>query len=433
MALSSNRSLYVFAHLDGEFVPAGKLDLIEHGNQLAASTFAYGQRYIERPNSLEIDPVGLSLRDKNNVRGKRLVPPNGLAFFGGIRDATPDAWGRRVIESRHQVPANSLPESTYLLEAGSERVGALDVRKSLTEPANIVRGSIHSLAYLMEAAERVEAGLNIPESLAEIFVTGSGLGGMRPKVSVRDDDQVLWLAKFASHNDHLIDVPMIEHATLQLAQLAGLNVPENKLICVQNKNVLLICRFDRTLAGSEIGAEIRHHMVSALTLLACDELDSPTKSYMDIASAMRRYGAAAFIKADIEELYARMVFNIMVSNDDDHLGNHAFLWDVALRGWYLSPLYDVMPRATLASERFLYLGIGPKGRLADLDNAYAAKERFGLLGADALRVIDRVWRTVRQWKVHFENFGVPMEQIERIAPAFRHIDDVSSKDLRKQL
>jgi len=437
MALSSNRSLYVFAHLNSEFVPAGKLDLIEHGNQLAASTFAYGQRYIERPNSLEIDPVGLSLRDKSNVRGKLLVPPNGLSFFGGIRDATPDAWGRRVIESRHQVPANSLPESTYLLEAGSERVGALDVRESLIAPTNIVRGSIHSLAYLMEAAERVEAGLNIPESLAEIFVTGSSLGGMRPKVSVRDDNQVLWLAKFASYNDHLIDVPMIEYATLQLAQLAGLKVPEIRLICVQNKNVLLIRRFDRTWAGSEVGAdkpvEIRHHMVSALTLLACDELDSPTKSYMDIASAMRRYGATAFIKAGIEELYARMVFNIIVSNDDDHLRNHAFLWDPALRGWCLSPLYDVMPRATLASERFLHLGIGPKGRLADLDNAYAAKERFGLLGADALGVINRVWRTVRQWKVHFENFGVPMEQIERIAPAFRHIDDITSTALRKQL
>ena len=437
MALSSSRSLYVFAHLDGECVPAGKLDLIEQGNQLAASTFAYGQRYIERPNTLEIDPVGLSLRDKSSVRGKLLVPPNGLTFFGGIRDATPDAWGRRVIESRHQVPANSLPESTYLLEAGSERVGALDVRESLTAPTHIARGSIHSLVYLMEAAERVEAGLSIPASLAEIFLTGSGLGGMRPKVSVRDDDQVLWLAKFASHSDHLIDVPMIEYATLQLAQRAGLKVPETHLISVQNKNVLLLRRFDRTWVDSKIDAdkpiEIRHHMVSALTLLACNELDSPTKSYIDIVSAIRRYSPVPFIKADIEELYARMVFNIMVNNDDDHLRNHAFLWHAALRGWCLSPLYDVMPRATLASERFLHLGIGPKGRLADLDNAYAAKERFGLLGADALKVIDRVWQTVRQWKVHFENVGVPLEQIERIAPAFRHIDDVSSTDLRKQL
>lgn len=111
--------------------------------------------------------------------------------------------GRRVIESRHQVPANSLPESTYLLEAGSERIGALDVRESLTAPANIARGSIHALTYLMEAAERIEEGLDIPESLAEIFITGSGLGGMQPKVSVRDDNQILWLAKFASQTDHL--------------------------------------------------------------------------------------------------------------------------------------------------------------------------------------------------------------------------------------
>jgi len=433
MATASIRSLYVFAHLDGGFLPAGKLDLTEQGNQLVASSFAYGQRYLERPNALEIDPVGLSLRDKSAVRAKLLVPPNGLAFFGGIRDATPDAWGRRVIESRHQVPANSLPESTYLLEAGSERVGALDVRESLTSPAGVARGSIHSLAYLMEASERIEAGLPIPESLVDIFVAGSGLGGMRPKVSVRDDDQHLWLAKFASNNDHLLDVPMIEHATLQLARLAGMTVPETRLLQVQNKNALLIHRFDRTWTHADKPLEIRHHMVSALTLLACDEIDSPNMSYMDIVGAMRRYAAATCLKADIEELYGRMVFNILVSNDDDHLRNHAFLWDIAVRGWRLSPLYDVMPRASVASERFLHLGVGPKGRLADLDNAYAAKERFGLLGADALRIIDQVWRIVRQWKLHFEAFGVSAEQIDRITPAFRHIDDVSSIDLRKLL
>ncbi|GBU15587.1 hypothetical protein AwPolaro_09650 [Polaromonas sp.] len=433
MATASIRSLYVFAYLDGGFLPAGKLDMTEQSNRLVACSFAYGQRYLERPNALEIDPVGLSLRDKSAVRAKLLVPPNGLAFFGGIRDATPDAWGRRVIESQHQVPANSLAEATYLLEAGSERVGALDVRESLTSPANVARGSIHSLAYLMEAAERIEAGLPIPESLVDIFVAGRGLGGMRPKVSVRDDDQHLWLAKFASNNDRLLDVPMVEHGTLRLAQLAGLTVPETRLLQVQNKNVLLIRRFDRTWTHADKALEIRHHMVSALTLLACDELDSPNMSYMDIVGAMRRYAATTGLKADIEELYGRMVFNILVSNDDDHLRNHAFLWDIDARGWRLSPLYDVMPRASVASERFLHLGVGPKGRLADLDNAYAAKERFGLLGTDALRIIDQVWRIARQWKLHFEAFGVSTEQIERIAPAFRHIDEVSSAELRKLL
>lgn len=427
------RSLYVFAHLDGGFAPAGKLDLTEQAKPLAASAFAYGQRYIDRPNALEIDPVGLSLRNKDDVRGKRLVPPNGLTFFGGIRDAAPDAWGRRVIEARHRAPANSLPESTYLIEAGSERVGALDVRESLDAPAHLARGSIHALDYLIDAAERIEAGLPIPAALADIFMAGSGLGGMRPKVTVRDDDQVLWLAKFASRHDHLIDVPMIEHATLRLGALAGLSVPESQLTRVRNKNVMLIRRFDRSWTTDARAIEIRHHMVSALTMLACDELDSPNKSYMEIVDVMRRYCGTAFIKVDIAELYARMIFNILVSNDDDHLRNHAFLLDSQTRGWRLSPVYDVMPRATLASERFLHLAVGPKGRLADLDNAYAAKERFGLLGSDALQIMDRVWRTVRQWKAHFESFDVPLEQIERIAPAFRHIDTISSPELRRQL
>ncbi|CAN6132743.1 HipA domain containing protein [Methylophilaceae bacterium] len=437
MSTTAKQSLFVFAHLDGEFVPAGKLDLIEQGHQLIASTFAYGQRYIDRANAIEIDPVGLSLSDKDKVRGKLLIPPNGLAFFGGLRDATPDAWGRRVIESRHKVPANSLAESTYLLEAGSDRIGALDVRMSLSAPPHATQGSIHSLAYLMEAAERIELGLQIPESLAAIFLAGSGLGGMRPKVSVRGGDEVLWLAKFSSQHDHQLNVPALEHATLKLAQLASLNVPETRLVSIQNKQALLIRRFDRSYVDAGTLAhhhkEIRHPMISALTLLACDELDSPSKSYTDMVSAIRRHGATACIKADIEELYARMIFNIMVSNDDDHLRNHAFLWDAALLGWRLSPLYDVMPRATLASERFLHLGIGPKGRLATLDNAYASKERFGLSDADALRVIDRVCRIVRQWRVTFESLAVPLRQMDLIAPAFRHIDDVSSPNLRQRL
>ena len=436
MAISASRSLYVFAHLDGEFVPAGKLDLIEQGTQVVASSFAYGQRYLERVNAQEIDPLGLSLRDKNAVRGKLLLPTAGLNFFGGIRDAAPDAWGRRVIEARHKAPANSLPESTYLLEAGSERIGALDVRESLTTPGRYGSGSIQSLAYLMEAAERIESGLAVPERLAEIFVSGSGLGGMRPKVSVRDEQRNVWLAKFASRHDHLTDVAMIEQATLQLARRAGLNVPENRLIRVNNKSVLLIRRFDRGWTASKTApdnpVEVRHHLISALTLLACDESDSPTKSYMDIVAAMRRYCAAPCIKADVEELYARMVFNILVSNDDDHLRNHAFLWD-ASAGWRLSPLYDVMPRASLATERYLHLGIGPQGRVANLDNAYAAKDRFGLLPADAARLIDQVLRTVRRWKTHFASCGVSAQQIEAIAPAFRKLDEVASAALRKRL
>ena len=128
-----------------------------------------------------------------------------------------------------------------------------------------------------------------------------------------------------------------------------------------------------------------------------------------------------------------MVYNILVSNDDDHLRNHGFVCDASLPGWRLSPLYDVMPRPSLAFERQLHLGVGKQGRSATLDNAMTAKEAFSLSETEAVTVIAEVWERVREWRVYFEQYGVPAAEIEKIAPAFRHIDDVSSAKLRRQL
>ena len=153
---ATEQRLYVFAYIDTHLAPCGQLTLTEDGEKLLASTFAYGTRYLERPGALEVDPVSLSLRDKNAVRGKALFPPNNLSMFGGIRDAAPDAWGRRVIESRLKVPANSLPESTYLLHAGSQRVGALDIRPSRNSDSTLGYGTWDNLQYLMEDAQRID-------------------------------------------------------------------------------------------------------------------------------------------------------------------------------------------------------------------------------------------------------------------------------------
>ena len=139
------------------------------------------------------------------------------------------------------------------------------------------------------------------------------------------------------------------------------------------------------------------------------------------------------IRQDNRELFERLIFNIFVTNDDDHLRNHGFIWDPRLPGWRLSPLYDVMPRATLASERRLHLGVGPEGRNATLDNAFAGREIFTLSTESANRSVARIWQIVREWKVHFEQYNVPADQIEKIAPAFRHIDEVSTPALRKLL
>src|ERR1700740_3235527 len=194
---ATEQKLYVFTYLDTEWVPCGQLTLSEDGAKLSASTFAYGLRYLQRPGAVEVDPVSLSLRDMDAVRGKALFPPNNLPSFGGIRDAAPDAWGRRVIESRLKVPANSLPESAYLVHAGSQRVGALDVRSSRDSSATPGFGTWNNLEYLMEAAQRIDEGLPVPAALEEIFAEGSALGGARPKATVRDDDRVLWLPKFS--------------------------------------------------------------------------------------------------------------------------------------------------------------------------------------------------------------------------------------------
>ena len=243
----------------------------------------------------------------------------------------------------------------------------------------------------MDAAERIEEGLPIPAHLEAIFMDGTGLGGARPKASVRDASGVLWLAKFSSRTDRF-DIPAIECAALRLAAAAGLTVPPVMVQTLGARKVMLIRRFDRYWAepGKALGVatdlmsiqpeigKVEHRLgfVSGLTLVGCDETESRTKAYADLAQAVRNYCHPSVIRADNEEFFKRMIYNIFVSNDDDHLRNHGFVWEPRLAGWRLSPLYDVLPRATHATERFLHLGVGPQGRLATLDNALVVDDNY---------------------------------------------------------
>lgn len=441
----ATRNLYVFAHLADGFVPAGRLTLSETPREVASSSFAYGTRYLRRPRRFEIDPVGLSLA--NAVDGVELFPPNGLAQFGGIRDAAPDAWGRRVIEAQRRVPANSLLESEYLIAAGSDRVGALDVRESLTTQERLGASPERSLGYLLEASERIEAGEPLPASLGELFGSGPTAGGARPKASVRDEHGLLWLAKFPSRTDPF-DITRTEWATLKLAARCGLTVPAVRMVEFGDKPVMLIRRFDRYWAESVDPAQVailhethpggerleyRLPFVSGLTLLACDELESPTKGYADLAHAIRAYAHPSVIRQDNREIFARMVFNIMVSNDDDHLRNHGFLRDPRLSGWRLSPLYDVVPRPGVATDRQLHLSVGEQGRHASLDNAMTSRATFSLERPEAIGVMARVVQGVAGWRDFLESLGFKGRLVEQISSAFRALDEVASPELRREL
>lgn len=420
----------VFIHLPGETeaVPAGRLTMIEQGLQVQASTFAYGRRYVARSNALPVDPIALALMPGRNDEER--VPAGGLAMFGALRDATPDAWGRRVIENRLRAPPNGLPESVYLDHAGPHRAGALDVRESPTSPpAGSVLPSVLDLRHLLDAAARVEEGEPVPSHLEVFFAGGPSVGGARPKAVVTVDGGE-WIAKFPARNDSF-NIPLIERATLELAREAGLSVPRTRIETLKDeRQVMLIERFDREPLPRGMG---RRHMVSALTLLALHEQDSPDSSYAAISDAMSLHGVSGQIASDRNELFARMVFNILVSNDDDHLRNHAFLFDAKGGGWRLSPLYDVVPKPQVAQERMLHLSIGPQGRLARLDNALAGAGRFGLLRPDAARIIDRIVRAVRRWRDIFEGLGVPARECDRVATAFRRAADIGMRDVDRQL
>lgn len=411
----------------GDAIPTGRLTLVEHNSELLQSTFGYGRQYLERRNRIELDPLTLSLsvQEPAALREPPQTASGQLAEFGVFRDAAPDRWGRRLIENKLR-RVGPLPESVYMTHAGNNRTGALDFRDSPTTPERAVElAQILDLGYLKVAAERVEAGETIPARLEKIFDAGPSMGGARPK-AVIEADGLQWLAKFPLRSD-AFSVPQVEFATLQLAREAGLTVPPMRLEDIgEQRPVMLIQRFDRIATPAGYG---RRHFMSALSMLARHESESPHSHYAEIAEAIAKYGAAARIKTDQAELFGRMVFNILVNNNDDHLRNHGFIWDTRLGGWCLSPLYDVVPAPSHAQERHLHLGVGQQGRLATLPNAMSKHGVFGLTRPQAVDIIERIAAVVRGWRNTFEAVGVPAVDIDRVSSAIRHPREVGLNEI----
>ncbi len=345
---------YVWIWLPGATAPVVAGRIARDGKRL---TFNYGQSYLDRNDRMPIYEPELPLRSG------AITPEAGLSMGGCLRDAAPDAWGRRVILNRtfgrkgKDVDTAALDELTYLLESGSDRIGALDFQHS---PSEYVPRAVQAapLEELLSAAEKVEKGEPLTPDLDLALLHGTSLGGARPKAMIQDGETKL-IAKFSSSTD-TYNVVKAEYVAMRLAAKAGLDVAPVRLEHVAGKDVLLVERFDR--AKTKDGWT-RKAMVSALTLFGLDEMMARYASYEDLADIVRHRFTVP--KATLQELYGRLVFNVLCGNTDDHARNHAGFWDG--EHLTLTPAYDICPQSrsgNVASQAMLIVGDNRKSTLA---------------------------------------------------------------------
>jgi len=362
-------------------VVAGKLT--QDGQKLL---FNYGRSYLERPNAIAIYDRELPLQ------AGLLRPLDGMNMPSCIRDAAPDAWGRRVIINRllglkgAGADNASLNELTYLLASGSDRIGALDFQPSATEYVPRLATSC-SLDELLESAARVEKGIPLSAELDQALHHGSSIGGARPKALIESDEKK-WVAKFSSSSD-LYSVVKAEFIAMRLAALAGLNVAPVQLATASAKDVLLIERFDRQ---RNMHGWTRKAMVSALTLFELDEMMARYASYEILAEIVRQrfYHAAGTLK----ELFSRLVFNILCGNNDDHARNHAAFWDGHRLS--LTPAYDICPQPRTGNEASQAMLIFGNQRISQLRHCITASKYFLLSERDANTIIEHQVAIIEQ-------------------------------------
>jgi serine/threonine-protein kinase HipA len=354
-------------------VVAGRLS--RRGAQLV---FNYGRSYLARKDAIPLYAPELPLQP-----GVVPLLP-GLSMPSCIRDASPDAWGRRVLINRKlgvkgdEAATVELDELTYLLESGSDRIGGLDFQTS-PDTYTPRQSQSATLAELQQAADMVEQGVPLSAELDTALQHGTSLGGARPKAMITDGDAKL-IAKFSASRD-LYNVVKAEFIAMRLAALVGLDVAPLRLTSALGKDVLLITRFDRTpyAAGWR-----RRAMVSALTILELDEMMASYASYDRLAEIVRRRFTAP--KETARELFSRVVFNILCGNTDDHARNHAAFWDGT--SLTLTPAYDICPQARSGNEASQAMLIREGDRRSQLSVCVEAAPQFLLNRAQAISIIN---------------------------------------------
>ncbi|WP_027855297.1 type II toxin-antitoxin system HipA family toxin [Marinobacterium litorale] len=375
---------YVWVWLPGETDPVVAGLITQDADRLM---FNYGRSYLERDNAISLYEPELPL-----VQGL-LEPLPGLEMASCLRDASPDAWGRRVILNKLFGKGGrddqKIGELQFLINSGSDRIGALDYQASPTEYVPRQMQSA-SLEELLTVAERVEKGLPIAPELDQAFNHGTSLGGARPKAPI-EEKGVKYIAKFSSSTD-TYSVVKAEFIAMRLASLCGLSVAPVSMVKSGNKDVLLVERFDRDYTP---GGWTRRLMVSALTMFELNEMMARYASYQELADLIRHRFTTP--RESLHELFGRIVFNILCGNTDDHARNHAAFWDG--RQLTLTPAYDICPQGRTGGEASQAMRINGPSQLSQISNCLTVAEHFQLTPSEAIaKVMHQILVIGQQWQ-----------------------------------
>ena len=383
-----------------------------------SATFEYDEDWLAHPARFSLEPA-------LQLGPGPFHTPIGKPLFGAIGDSAPDRWGRVLMrraqrrrEKRTGETPRTLREIDYLLMVNDEaRQGAL---RFVLEPGGpfLAPGDatpippLLELPRLLSAAEHVVGETESDEDLRLLLAPGSSLGGARPKASVRDRDGHLAFAKFP-HKDDEIDVVRWEAVALSLAEKPGIPVPQSRMETVADKSILLLRRFDRL-------DDARIPFLSAMSMLGAN--DNETRSYLEFVDALRQYGAEP--KNDMHMLWRRIVFSVLISNTDDHLRNHGFLYD-GTNGWRLAPAYDLNPVPVDIKPRVLATFIDLDDGTASMNLALEVAEYFELDPKQAREIATEVGQAVADWRQEAARLELTAAQIDRMESTFEH-DDLRS-------
>lgn len=405
--------VYIVLPGDTKFVTAGRFQLDKDRTGAPVGRYVYGKSYLARNEAVPLDPLDLKLTTKT-YETRQLK-----GVFGALRDASPDHWGRRIIEKRAGKP--QLDELDYLLYSPDDRAGALGFGLNSEPPApKRTFNRTIDLARLQEFADKIVEDEVLPldpdaEQAQDLMEGGTSMGGARPKAVVEHDD-ALWIAKF-NRKDDKYNHARTERAMLKLAHACGIQVAESRLTSIGDRDALLVKRFDRE--KTETGYQ-RARMLSALTLLRSEDThqDRTKWSYVLLVEELRRISAKP--KIDAPELFKRMCFNALISNTDDHPRNHAVI--ATDKDWRLSRAYDLTPDMPVSLERRdLALECGDMGRYAHANNLLSQSTRFLLQNEEAQGILDAMEQKVKdQWHPIARKEGVSEKDCETISGAFAY-------------